>query len=242
MLHLSTPHQLPFSPTLVTASVHTFLTTDFNKLGNMDSILGCLCGPWDAPSHPATAAHYQYSAITEKPPVQARPTLDKTPPRNLDDVTAEIIALLRRAEKSGTALAEQLNDTVGTAGWSERLAERVLHALEATLEGGREKWGEVLTDTYECSLKTAQEVFWELAQYVKEHPLEIAASVLLSLVAFGVLARLAPVVLELLGFGVEGPVEGSFAAWFMSTYGAHVPKGSLMAFLQRLGMTWRKRV
>lgn len=31
---------------------------------------------------------------------------------------------------------------------------------------------------------------------------------------------------------------GSFAAWFQSTYGGLVPKGSLFSYLQRLGMTW----
>ncbi|KAK0725571.1 hypothetical protein B0H67DRAFT_598780 [Lasiosphaeris hirsuta] len=200
------------------------------------AILACLC------------------AITEKPPVQARPAVDRTPPRSADDVAAEIIALLRRAEKPGLALTQQIDDTAGTTGWSEWLAERVLHMLEATLEDGRNKWGEALTNAGEHALETAQEIFRELVQYVKEHPLEIAALVLLSLVALGVLARLVPVVLELLGFGMEGPVEGevnpgalllitlltgSFAAWFMSTYRGYVPKRSLMAFLQRLGMTWR---
>lgn len=35
---------------------------------------------------------------------------------------------------------------------------------------------------------------------------------------------------------------GSFAAWWQSTYGGYVPQESLFAFLQRLGMVWRKSV
>jgi hypothetical protein len=47
-----------------------------------------------------------------------------------------------------------------------------------------------------------------------------------------------PWVIEALGFAELGPVEGTFASWWQSTYGGLVPKGSLFSFFQRLGMVW----
>ncbi|KAK0745116.1 hypothetical protein B0T21DRAFT_269116, partial [Apiosordaria backusii] len=130
-----------------------------------------------------------------------------------------------------------------TTSWSEYLAEKILRALSdllatATDPEARKSWGEALSQAYDTSVSIAEELFIDLVEYVKAHPYEIAASILLSLVTFGVLVRLAPRVLVLLGFSAEGPVEGSWAAWFQSTYGGYVPKGSLMSYLQRLGMTW----
>ncbi|KAK0624952.1 hypothetical protein B0T17DRAFT_460471, partial [Bombardia bombarda] len=122
--------------------------------------------------------------------------------------------------------------------WSEWLAEKTLHTLEEVLKDGRPTWGEWLAQAYDDSLKVVEDVFCGLVEYARVHPLEVAASVLVTLLAFGVLVRLVPVVLELLGFGVEGPVEGNFAAWWESMYNGFVPKGSLFSYLQRLGMVW----
>ncbi|KAK3939355.1 hypothetical protein QBC46DRAFT_290637 [Diplogelasinospora grovesii] len=148
-----------------------------------------------------------------------------------------IITILRTADAPGEALTSRLNEEVGAEGWSEWLAEQVLHTLEATLgEENMEPWGQALKDAYDSTIKLAQEEFKTLVEYVKEHPLEVAAGVLFSLVAFGVLARLMPWVLRLLGFGELGPVEGSFAARWQATYAGFVPKESLFSYLQRLGM------
>jgi len=43
---------------------------------------------------------------------------------------------------------------------------------------------------------------------VRDHPVEIAASVLLSLLAIGVLVHFVPWLLGVLGFSLEAPVEG----------------------------------
>ncbi|GAB1316387.1 hypothetical protein MFIFM68171_06597 [Madurella fahalii] len=212
---------------------------------DFQSLLSCLCCSPESPGHsyPRPAEPYRYTVIDEKPPVHpapsARPATISKSADDVDKTAAEVIAILCRAEKAGPGLVRRLDDAVGAEGWSDWLAERVLHALEQTLkQTGRETWGEALSDAYDGAVAVAQELFSDLVAYVKEHPFEIAASVLLSLVAFGVLARLMPWVLELLGFGIEGPIEGTFASWFQATYGGYVPKGSIMSFLQRLGMTW----
>ncbi len=228
-----------------------------------NSILSCLCDPSERPFN--TIPRAQYTIIDEKPPIEAAPTVPiskpKVPVRKLDETAADIIGILLRAESTDKLLTQQLDDAVSATGWSEKLAEHILHALENVLKAtDHDTWGEAFNDAYNCAVEIAGEIFWELVEYVKEHPVEIAASILISLFAFGILARMMPWVVRLLGFGLEGPVEGellpiclvpegtglilfvtgSFAAWFQSTYRGFVPKGSIMSYLQRLGMTWGK--
>ncbi|KAK5454968.1 hypothetical protein LTS15_005688 [Exophiala xenobiotica] len=75
------------------------------------------------------------------------------------------------------------------------------------------------------------------SDFTKEHPVLIAA--ILTIVAIGILVYLAPWVVEVLGFGEFGPAEGSFAAFWQSTF-PDVEAGSWFAWFQRLGMKWRK--
>ncbi|KAK0715938.1 hypothetical protein B0H67DRAFT_582038 [Lasiosphaeris hirsuta] len=80
-----------------------------------------------------------------------------------------------------------------------------------------------------------------VVRVLKEYPTETVVSVLLLLLTSGALAWLMMRwVLELLGFRKDGPVKDTPASWFQSTYGGHVPKGSLMAGLQRRTMTEQK--
>ncbi|KAL3457875.1 hypothetical protein BJX64DRAFT_267942 [Aspergillus heterothallicus] len=65
-----------------------------------------------------------------------------------------------------------------------------------------------------------------------EHP------VYATLLAIGVLAILPPWVIETLGFGELGPIEGSFAASCQRLYEGDVLKQTLFGFLQRVGMKW----
>ncbi|KAK0753734.1 hypothetical protein B0T18DRAFT_311173, partial [Schizothecium vesticola] len=154
----------------------------------------------------------------------------------------DLLSLFIHANAPGPALTQRLRDTVTAQGrpWSEWLAEKVLRGLEKTLKGSQDKWGDALRDAYARSVAAVEEEFAELWAFVKEHPGEVAAGVALTLVAIAVLVMLAPWVLELLGFAAEGPLEGSFAAWWQSMYRGLVPKGSLFSLLQRLGMVWGK--
>lgn len=95
--------------------------------------------------------------------------------------------------------------------------------------------------------------------FAREHP------VWTTLIALGILVILLPWVIEALGFGEAGPVAGMsfdhlfrflmgeyfanmylllgrFAAWWMRRYAGYVPKRSLYAFFQRLGMVWKRHV
>ncbi|KAK3998184.1 putative HTH-type transcriptional regulator YdfL [Cladorrhinum sp. PSN332] len=219
-----------------------------------DALLTCLCGSssgfYVVPQLPRHHDDRESSPlITQKPTIQSAPHLDHLSVKDekVDSSAIEnIIFHLVTARSAGSSLDTELDSAVETTGWSENIAKRVLRALEEVLkpenQDKRSSWGEALTEAYNKAVEVAAETFRELAKYAKEHPTqtEIVCAVLLSLFAYGVLVQLAPRILMLLGFGVEGPVEGSFAAWFMSTYGGYVPKGSLMSYLQRLGMTWGK--
>ncbi|KAK0672677.1 hypothetical protein QBC41DRAFT_313137 [Cercophora samala] len=211
------------------------------------NILSCLCGPTsdDYPSH-----DHHHDEKSQLYPSSSTPYTKQPPPSQPSSpppLVKEIITLLLTtpAPITPSASQSQIDTTLDlhATSWSEYLAEKLLAALSDLLATAadpeaRKSWGEALSQAYDTSLALAKELFSDLVGYVKAHPYEIAATVLLSLVTFGVLARLAPRVLVLLGFSAEGPVEGSWAAWFQSTYGGYVPKGSLMSFLQRLGMTW----
>ncbi|EHK19938.1 uncharacterized protein TRIVIDRAFT_155768 [Trichoderma virens Gv29-8] len=191
----------------------------------------CLCDD----DHAASLSPYRTDGIvTEKPSLH--PPIRYT----IEETAENFIEILLCAEKSGALLSSQLEDAVFATGWSEWLAQNILKKLEGALRDGHEKMGPAMIEAYDQASKAAEITFPDLFEYVKEHPVEIAATVLLSLFAFGVLVRLAPLVLELLGFGELGPTAGSFAALWQSTYRGHVAEETLFSFFQRLGMTWRK--
>ncbi|KAK1250105.1 hypothetical protein MKX08_010108 [Trichoderma sp. CBMAI-0020] len=153
-----------------------------------------------------------------------------------EKVAAGIVSALLRAEKHGVNIRKQLNEMVRQLGWSEMLARRILDAVVIAIRGGRDKMGPVFAKAYDDANKKAESIFHRLYREAKNHP--YLATVLITLIALGVLAVLAPYVLEFLGFSKSGPVAGTFASWWQSTYAGYVPAGSLFSYLQRLGMTW----
>ncbi|KXJ87354.1 hypothetical protein Micbo1qcDRAFT_124713 [Microdochium bolleyi] len=152
---------------------------------------------------------------------------------------ADVLAILRTADASPylskAQLAQQVDDAVYTQGsWSEWIAEGILNGIRAILEQGPEKMGSAMRIAHDRAAEAAGAVF----QFASDHP-EVVAG-LLTIVAIGVLVLLAPMVVEALGFAELGPIEGSFAAWWESTYAGYIPRGSLFSFFQRLGMVWAK--
>lgn len=114
---------------------------------------------------------------------------------------------MHTAEKHGVRLTRQLEDTVGTEGWTEWISEHVLAGLEAVLKDGREKMGPAIGQAFDSASEAAEKVF----QFAKDHP--VATAGLLTILAVGVLVVLAPVVVEALGFAELGPVEGTYVAY-----------------------------
>ncbi|AEO59715.1 hypothetical protein MYCTH_2308206 [Thermothelomyces thermophilus ATCC 42464] len=169
--------------------------------------------------------------------------------RRADRILTVLLTAPRPADPSEADLTSGAAAAAGLRAqdWTSYLAERVLHALERKLgdvlaehsSADRSGWGGALADAYDYAVELIKRELRELWEYAKAHPYETAATVLLTLVSLGVLARLLPLIVRALGFGELGPIEGSFAAWWQRLYGGYVPKGSLWSFLQRMGMTWK---
>lgn len=138
-------------------------------------------------------------------------------------VASDIVNILLTGE-THEAIQKRLKEQVDTNGWSESIAQAILHGLSDAIKAGAEMAGpaaDALTKAKEAAV-----------EFAKEHP------VFAILLALGVLAVLAPWVLEILGFGELGPIAGSFAARWQSTYSGYVPRGALFTYFQRLGMKW----
>jgi len=141
-------------------------------------------------------------------------------------MAANILRTLFSADDGGEDLKKRVQDVVGVRGWTENIAKAVLGGIENGLKQGAQM-GKAMK---EASGKAIDEA----VDFAHEHPYFCA------LVAVGVLAILMPWVLEALGFAELGPIEGSFAAWWQSTYRGYVTQKSLFSFFQRLGMVWRR--
>ena len=117
--------------------------------------------------------------------------------RSDDDTAAKIVDKIYSAEKSSSALKTELHNIVLANGWSEYLAEAVLSTLESALRAGR-AMGPVMKNAYDRAVEEAMKV----KEFVDANPL------FFSLIALGVIALLTPWLLEALGFGLDGIIEG----------------------------------
>lgn len=212
--------------------------------------LGCLPCAGDTPEAPQSLIA---EFVTEQPSRYSNELLinekfagnSAAPMPYSDDAAAQFIDTLRTANASGPELEARLKSIVSANGWTENLAEAIFRGVVKLITDGAK-----LAKAMDDAVGKAEHAAWEFA---KEHPYYTA------IIAIGVLALLAPWVIDALGFGQLGPRAGmlrrtsrgratmltccaaSFAARWMSRIAkseGHVSKGSLYAFLQRLGMTW----
>jgi hypothetical protein len=114
--------------------------------------------------------------------------------RSDQEVANEILTLLFKAYKNNSDLELKLQSTVGTCGWKESIAERVLNGLKDAFKKGA-PMGAAMRDAFERSVREGQD-------FARDHPIYFAV------IALGVLVLLAPWALEALGFAELGPVEG----------------------------------
>lgn len=115
-----------------------------------------------------------------------------------DHLASEILNILFTAEKSGQEINARLKQTVHTTGWTESLAKKILDGLVAALESGAVMGG-AMKDAFDRASEGAE-------KFVHKHP--VFTAVVVTVVAIGILALLAPWVVEALGFGEFGPVPG----------------------------------
>ncbi|KAK7747353.1 hypothetical protein SLS53_001606 [Cytospora paraplurivora] len=189
--------------------------------GILTTILECLFG----------AADDRVTYMTEKHLLLSTTTRARTP----DEIAIDIVTILHTAEKNGDQLRRDLDDTISTTagGWTEGICKATLSKLVDLISSeNRAKLGPAMEE----ALEKAEEVADSIFDFARDHPEAVA--IFVTILAIGVLWFMAPWVLEVLGFAAEGPIEGSFAAWWESTYAGYIPKGSLFSFFQRLAMKW----
>ncbi|KAJ9626861.1 hypothetical protein H2204_009877 [Knufia peltigerae] len=99
---------------------------------------------------------------------------------------------------------------------------------------------ETITDlTIESLMTFAGAAMDRLTQYATVHPylagFQVASIVLTPFLGAGF--GISKLLLKLLGFGPLGPIAGTIAAWYQSTFlGAYIPAGGIFAWAQHLGM------
>ncbi|CAG5155429.1 uncharacterized protein ALTATR162_LOCUS3658 [Alternaria atra] len=110
-----------------------------------------------------------------------------------------VVATLLTTSLTGPALHMHLDSVVGASGWRSNIAEYVLEKLASALQASHERLGPTIRSAYQRAWEAAQSI----QGFVIKHP------VMSTVIALGVLAIIAPWVLEALGFAELGPVEGT---------------------------------
>ncbi|KAH8624496.1 hypothetical protein IG631_21235 [Alternaria alternata] len=110
-----------------------------------------------------------------------------------------VVATLLTTSLAGPALQMQLDSVVGASGWRSNMAKYVLEKLTAALQASHERLGPTIRSAYHRAWEAAQSI----EGFVIEHP------VMCTVIALGVLAVVAPWILEALGFAELGPVQGT---------------------------------
>jgi hypothetical protein len=158
----------------------------------------------------------------------SRRTYNQAPPsRETQDVASNVVTIILTSD-SRDAIKKRLDESISTTGWTESLAHAILCGLENAIKTGAQ--------AAEAASKALARATSEAFEFSREHPIFV------TILALGVLAILTPWVIEVLGFGELGPIEGSFAALWQRAYAGYVPKRSLFSFFQRLGMVWKHSV
>ncbi|KAL5319685.1 hypothetical protein ACEPPN_012741 [Leptodophora sp. 'Broadleaf-Isolate-01'] len=169
------------------------------------------------------------SNLTPNPEIKL--PLQPTSPTPSELTTALLHTLLTSEKKSLYSLRTHLSTQIGAENWSTSLAQHLLDGLIHALNTSA-AMGSTMKEAFDRASGVAEE-------FAREHP--VLVGVMVTLVALGILALVMPWVIEALGFGALGPVEGSFAALWQATF-PDVTAGSWFAFFQRLGMVWGKSV
>lgn len=128
----------------------------------------------------------------------------------------QIIPLILNAGQADLRkLLEILGDPrIQASSWSEQLAKKVLEILQQITSPENvdklHSYGQTVVDAYNKAVEAAKKKLHDFYDYAREHPGEVGTALAI-LLAVGMLAVLAPYLLEFLGFAVTGPVKGEFS-------------------------------
>ena len=175
----------------------------------------------DNSSEEKTALLHEENALTHSPSLAATsqsstPLYNPYPhggsmsyhPAHARTTAANIVSALVNPSKSSTPQTAALTierEVVAYGGWDEWLAENVMNKLIDLVQAGdTDSWGESFKKAVDEAKKVANEVF----EWAGDHPM--LATAVVCVIVFGALELVCPWVLEVLGFGEIGIVEGQF--------------------------------
>ena len=144
----------------------------------------------------------KYQPISEKAAPRPSQSYGKTPRLDSDEAASSIVSTIMDADDFNPSLGIAIQSLVHEAGgWTEYLMSKVLAALERVLKDGtplKQPMQEAFDKVYEATK--------EFEQFAADHP--VVTGVFCTVIAVGILVLVAPYVVELLGFGELGPIEG----------------------------------
>ena len=120
-----------------------------------------------------------------------------------EDVAGHVFAVFQSTDNPGRDLESTLQNIVHqTSSWKERFAKAILVTIQKALVNENIAHKGAMGEAYEKATVAAEGI----AGFTRDHP--VWTAVIAAVIALGILYLLMPVVLDILGFGSLGPIEG----------------------------------
>lgn len=142
-----------------------------------------------------SAIHYTGGAYTSTVTYADKPSASDTADRF-------VLRLFNAPDIDGD-LDASLKSLVTEFGWYDQIAQAILEALQQALQEGKE-----MTPVLKAAYDRAKEAVAAITNWADDHP-ELA-TLIVTLIAIGILALTVPWVLTYLGFAEEGIIAGQF--------------------------------
>ena len=113
-------------------------------------------------------------------------------------LAARIVDIMYSSQQADQNLEEELRNVIHTEDWYESLAKGVLDHLIYALKTSK-VMGKAMKKAFDKASSAATD-------FAQKHPVYTAA--IITIIAIGVLVVITPWVVEALGFGELGPIEG----------------------------------
>lgn len=125
----------------------------------------------------------------------------------VDEVATNFVALVQQLDQWNEGLLADLSRAVKVTEEPSMLANRILQTVEAVLREKR-PYAAVFARCYSVSVNAARLELSLLSKLSEDYPWGKAATLLDTVIALGILAKLAPTVIDLLGFNDTDSKDG----------------------------------
>ncbi|KAL1985994.1 hypothetical protein VTN96DRAFT_7129 [Rasamsonia emersonii] len=122
--------------------------------------------------------------------------------RSSEEIANNILSTLFTSDKVDAYVKKRLNEMVGEYGWTRSIATAILQRMKNAIQQGT-AMGPTIKDAFTKATDAA-------VDFARDHP------VYCTIVTLGIRVLLMPWVIEALGFGELGPIEGTFASWWQA--------------------------